>query len=82
MTKTITLEAAINDALDLIRQVAGGNDELVITDNGIPLAKLVPAQPPAERGTERAFGLDKGRVHISNDFDDPLPKEIEDAFYQ
>lgn len=50
---------------------------VVIAKSGRPLAKLGPLDPPKRR---IRFGLLKGRVRISRGFDDPLPKEIQDAF--
>ena len=46
-------------------------DEVVIEENGEPLARLLPIQRPEKK--ERVLGLREGQVWISDDFDEPLP---------
>ncbi len=48
-----------------------------ILRGGHPVAKLVPFTTQHER----QMGMDAGRVIIADDFDAPLPPEIEDSFY-
>ena len=62
----------------LVERVEGG-EEIVIGRAGKPVAKLVPYT--AERPKRTGYGAWKGRVRIADDFDDPLPPEILDAFY-
>ena len=63
--------------LKLMDEVAGSGEEIVITKNGKPVAKLTPYKPAAE-GTsyrdrpETPFGLNKGRYEIHGDLDDAL----------
>jgi prevent-host-death family protein len=59
----------------LLRRVAAG-EEITITSGGRPMARLVPAVP-AKR---RELGFDRGVLTIPDDFDDPLPDEVLDAF--
>jgi len=61
----------------LLERVALG-EEVVIAKAGKPVAKLVPL--PGER---RRFllGSAKGEFVVPDDFNDPLPKEIEDLFW-
>jgi prevent-host-death family protein len=42
-----------------------------ITRRGHPIAEL---RPLAQAPTRLQFGVDRGRVHISQDFDAPLPE--------
>jgi prevent-host-death family protein len=51
-------------------------DEVVITRHGRAIIKLVPVTASARR----VLGRLKGRIHISKDFDAPLPDDIIDAF--
>ncbi len=44
-------------------------EEVVIARNGKPLVKLVPVK---ERKPSDAFGMDRGKLWISPDFDEPL----------
>lgn len=59
----------------LLRRVAAG-EEIEIHSNGRPVARLVPASP---RG-KRQLGYDKGRFEVPDDFDEPLPPDIQAAF--
>jgi prevent-host-death family protein len=60
----------------LIRRVQEG-EEIVIAKAGQPVARLVPAVPPPRRvpGSARGMG-----IVIRDDFDDPLPPEIQRYF--
>lgn len=59
----------------LLRRVAAG-EEIVIERAGKPVAKLVPVEAP----TRRRFGMDEGIFEVPEDFDDPLPDDLLDAF--
>ena len=61
----------------LLERVALG-EEVVIAKSGKPIAKLVPIG--AARGKFK-FGSAKGKFVVPDDFNDPLPKEIEDLFW-
>ncbi len=54
----------------LLVQVEAG-EEIVITRNGKPVAKLVSV---GKRG-RRQFGSMKGRIKVPDSFFDPLPEE-------
>jgi prevent-host-death family protein len=56
---------------------AARGEEIVITRNGRPVAKLVPPTPVR---APRKLGTLKGRIRIRKDFDAPLPDAILDAF--
>ncbi len=56
---------------------AAEGEEIVITRNGRPVAKLVAVTPA--RGP-RELGVLKGRIRIHKDFDAPLPDDVLDAF--
>jgi prevent-host-death family protein len=62
----------------LLERVAMG-EEVIIAKAGTPVAKLVPldGQPRA-----RSLGSAKGEFMVPDDFNDPLPKEIEDLFWE
>jgi prevent-host-death family protein len=59
----------------LLRRVEDG-EEIVIARGGRPVAKLVPVDAPRRR----IFGIDRGRFVVPDDFDDPLPEDIQRAF--
>ena len=62
----------------LLERVAVG-EEVIIAKAGKPVAKLVALEPSRPR-----FKLEsaKGEFVVPDDFNDPLPKEIEDLFYE
>jgi prevent-host-death family protein len=62
----------------LLARVALG-EEVVIAKAGKPVAKLVAI--PSGKPTFK-FGSAKGKFVVPEDFNDPLPKEIEDLFYE
>jgi prevent-host-death family protein len=55
----------------LIRQVRAG-EEVIIADAGIPVAKLVPIEPPK---AARVLGADHGKIWTAPDAFEPLAAE-------
>jgi len=62
----------------LLERVALG-EEVIIAKAGKPVAKLVPAKSAKP---QFKFDSAKGEFVVPDDFNDPLPKEIEDMFYE
>jgi len=60
----------------LLSRVAAG-EEIIISKAGKPVARLVPYKQPKKK---RVPGQDKGKVWIADDFDAPLPDEIQQLF--
>jgi prevent-host-death family protein len=52
-------------------------EETLIAKAGKPAAKLVSIAAPK---TKRKFGILKGKIRISRDFDAPLPDEVPASF--
>ena len=77
---TFDLIEAQTHLADLIAQVEAG-EEVVITRNGEPLARLVPisAELPAPK-PRRVFGQLRGKGWMAPDFDAPDP-QLEALFY-
>jgi prevent-host-death family protein len=63
--------------LSQLAERASKGEEIVIARNGHALAKLVPVEEPRKK---RKLGLWEGKVWMSDDFDDPLPWEIQRYF--
>jgi len=59
----------------LVDRAAAG-EEIVIAKAGVPLAKLVPFSGPKK---QRRHGGWEGKIRIAEDFDAPLPDEIQAA---
>jgi prevent-host-death family protein len=62
----------------LLERVAMG-EEVIIAKAGKPVAKLVPLTP---KDRKFKLGSAKGEFVVPDDFNDPLPKEIEDLFWK
>jgi prevent-host-death family protein len=74
-TKVNTHEAKTTFS-KLLRRVAAG-EEIAIANRGVVVARLVPVEPV---DTQRKLGIYKGSIWIANDFDAPLPEEIQAGF--
>ncbi|CAN5885580.1 hypothetical protein BH23ACT8_BH23ACT8_23150 [soil metagenome] len=59
----------------LLRRVAAG-EEIVICRSGLPIIRLVPFEQTRDRG----LGRDRGLFEVTDDFDEPLPDDLVDAF--
>jgi prevent-host-death family protein len=64
----------------LIAKAEAGED-VVIARAGKPVVKLVRVEAGRKKRLDRKPGFMKGKIWIGPDFDDPLPKDIIDAFY-
>lgn len=71
MSATISIDEAQGRLKELIRQLAPG-DEVIITENERPVAKLVAESPPAPK-PRAAPGWGRDMIaYIAPDFDAPL----------
>ena len=61
----------------LLRRTLEG-EEIIIARAGVPIARLVPIQPPR---APFPLGIDAGAFEVPKDFDDPLPPDLLAAFY-
>ncbi len=59
----------------LLRRVALG-EEITIRNAGRPVARLVPIKEKPRR----EFGRDRGLLTVPDDFDAPLPEELQREF--
>lgn len=75
MGKLLNLYEAKTQLSALVDEAADGA-EIIIAKAGKPLAKLVAFRESPRRKPGRA----KGMVWISNDFDAPLPPDLQAAF--
>jgi prevent-host-death family protein len=56
----------------LVDKAAAGED-VVVSRNGKPLARITALTPPKRR---IKFGVLKGKLKIPPNFDDPLPQDV------
>jgi prevent-host-death family protein len=73
--KTVDMEASDYDPAALVDQAIAG-EEIVLAKNGKPVARLTPVEPERKKDRASTFGMLKGKVWISDDFDAPLPDDI------
>jgi antitoxin (DNA-binding transcriptional repressor) of toxin-antitoxin stability system len=69
--RTVTIREAQANLPDLIHNL-GPDDELVITENNRPVAKLLPQPAVAKPGSRPPPGLGKGYITIISDDEDHL----------
>ena len=74
--ETVNIHEAKTHLSRLLERIAQG-EEIVIAKSGKPVARLVPYH---ERRSPRVGGQWKGLVHIREDFDEPLPPEMNAGF--
>lgn len=68
---TVTIQEAQAQLLDLIHKLTPG-DEVVITENNQPVAKLVSELPKPKSGLRPPPGLGKGCITIVSDDEEHL----------
>ena len=71
-TQTINLDEVGKQLAELLA-IVEDNGEIVIAQNGKPLARLEPVTPKKKK---RIAGLNRGMIWTSEDFDEPLPDEF------
>jgi len=74
--KEVNVHEAKTHLSRLLARVAAG-EEIIISKAGKPVARLVPFHGPRKK---RVSGMDRGKVWIADDFDAPLPPEIQKLF--
>jgi prevent-host-death family protein len=73
---TVNVREAKTQLSKLLDAVAEG-EEVIISKAGKPAAKLVPVESPLPA---RKPGSMKGKIRMADDFDSPLPDDIQAAF--
>ena len=73
MTQTVSVDEAQDKLPDLLAQALAGN-EVIITEHGTPVARLVPVVARSKK--KRIAGLNRGSIATREDFDEPLPDDF------
>ena len=76
MTKTVNIHEAKTHLSRLLEQVQAG-EEVVVAKAGRPIAKIVPLPQETKK---RVAGSHKGQFRIADDFDAPLPPDLQKYF--
>ena len=74
---TVNIYEAKTQLSRMVDRAAAG-EEIVISRNGKPVARLCPLEP-VKRNTVK-FGVLKGRIWVAPDFDAPLPDDVLEDF--
>ncbi len=72
MATTVNIFEAKTNLSKLIEKVERG-EEVVIARAGKPVARLTQLEPKKK---PIIYGLMKGKIHVADDFDDPLPDDV------
>ncbi|HEY9851007.1 MAG TPA: type II toxin-antitoxin system Phd/YefM family antitoxin [Leptolyngbyaceae cyanobacterium] len=75
--ETVNIHQAKTNLSRLLSRVELG-EEIVISNRGIPIAKLVPFRTSLDRRS--SLGQDRGMFTVPDDFNAPLPEDILAAF--
>ncbi len=75
--ETVNIHQAKTNLSRLLSRVELG-EVIVISNRGIPIAKLVPFRTSLDRRS--SLGQDRGRFAVPDDFNAPLPEDILVAF--
>ncbi len=74
--KSVNIHEAKTHLSRLLDEVSRG-EEVTIAKAGKPIARLVPI---TSSRPSRTPGLLRGKIHISDDFDAPLPDDVQKSF--
>ena len=78
---TLTIEQIQEDVSAFLKKIEDGEDMVILKDGQV-MAEVSTISPPIDKKGQRPFGLCKGEIIMTDDFNDPLPDEIVDAFYK
>lgn len=76
MSTTVNVHEAKTHLSRLLEQVRQG-EEVIIAKAGKPVARLVAV---SEKPKRRKPGSAKGTIHYADDFDAPLPEDVQRFF--
>lgn len=77
MNQVIGMHEAKSSLSQLVQRAAKG-EVILIGPHGKAEAKLVPMDAPTH--IDRQIGIMKGRLHVAEDFDAPLPPDVVASF--
>ena len=80
MSLTVTIEEVKERFEELVQDAAARNEDIVVAKNGATVARVLPEATAAT--APRVPGSCKGLFEVPEDFNDPLPDEVLELFYQ
>lgn len=75
--ETVNIHYCKTNLSRLLSRVELG-EEIVISNRGVPIAKLIPFRSSLDRRS--SLGQDRGKFIVPDDFNDSLPEEIITTF--
>jgi prevent-host-death family protein len=75
--EAVNIHQAKTNLSRLLSRVELG-EEIIISNRGVPVAKLIPFHPASNR--RASLGQDQGKFIVPENFNDPLPEEILASF--
>lgn len=75
--ETVNTHEAKTHLSRLLSRVEMG-EEIIIANRGVPVAKLVPYKNNSQ--STRPLGAGKGLFTVPEDFNEPLPQEVQKLF--
>jgi len=82
----MTILVPIDEAKAILAELcarARDGEEVVLTENGTPVGRIDPVEQATQGASKRPLrplGADAGRIKIHDNFDDPLPDDLREAF--
>jgi prevent-host-death family protein len=70
----VSIAEAESRLAELIRAVEGG-EQVVITDEGKPVAQITPPPPAEPERKKPRFDTMKGQIHLKPGWDDPIDED-------
>ncbi len=76
---TVGLAEATSKLSELVDRAERG-EEVVLSRDGKAVARIVPVE--TRHGTDRSafLGSLAGKIHVADDFDEPLPPDVQRSF--
>jgi antitoxin (DNA-binding transcriptional repressor) of toxin-antitoxin stability system len=74
---SVSLEKVRDQFPAFLSKVESG-EEIILEKGGEPIARVVPIKKKGKR----ILGKERGKIWMSDDFDEPLPEEILAEFYK
>lgn len=76
---TVNIAEAKAQLSDLVARASQG-EEITLARHGRPIARLMPLAEVVPAAPDRGFGIGRADITIPDDFDEPLPADILEAF--
>jgi antitoxin (DNA-binding transcriptional repressor) of toxin-antitoxin stability system len=82
MIQTVSVEELHNRIDELLARARSAGDEVIVSEGGTPVLRVEPIGGEPRPRQPRKPGSAKGQFVVPDDFDDPLPDDIVESFYQ